>query len=131
MENIVLVSHGSMADGVKSSLEMIIGIQEHIFTVSLRDDIEQFELDLNKIMNKLKGNVLIITDILGGTPSNVSINKYLLKENINIISGMSLPLVLEATLNSNLTKEELILTAKKSISDVLEIITSVRNDNDE
>lgn len=38
MENIVLISHGSMAEGVKVSLEMIVGRQEHVHTVSLRPD---------------------------------------------------------------------------------------------
>lgn len=50
MENIVLISHGSMAEGVKVSLEMIVGRQEHVHTVSLRPDSDnlQFEKELNE-----------------------------------------------------------------------------------
>ena len=38
MRNIVLVSHGSMAKGVQASLEMIIGLQEHLHVVDMPED---------------------------------------------------------------------------------------------
>lgn len=52
MRNILLVSHGSMADGVKASLEMIVGVQEHVHTLSLRPDGDnlQFEHELTEKM---------------------------------------------------------------------------------
>ena len=72
MENIVLISHGSMAEGVKVSLEMIVGRQEHVHTVSLRPDSDnlQFEKELNEKMKALNGTTLIIADLLGGRSGN-------------------------------------------------------------
>ena len=95
MENIVLISHGSMAEGVKVSLEMIVGRQEHVHTVSLRPDSDnlQFEKELNEKMKALNGTTLIIADLLGGTPCNVATKNYLNVDGVEIIAGMTLSVV--------------------------------------
>ncbi|MHC5227296.1 PTS mannose/fructose/sorbose transporter subunit IIAB [Enterococcus sp. LJL99] len=120
MKNIVLISHGKMADGVKSSLEMIIGKQEHVYAVSLKEDGDniQFENDLVETMKALKGRTLIISDLLGGTPCNVAVKNYLENEEIDIMAGMSLPLVIESALNSNATTNELLKLTSAGIVDV-------------
>lgn len=50
MQNIILISHGSMAEGVKASLEMIVGKQDHVHVVALTPDGDnrQFEEELLK-----------------------------------------------------------------------------------
>lgn len=130
MENIVLVSHGDMAEGIKSSYEMIVGKQEHVFTVSLKDT-EQFENDLKSIMSGLTGSTLIIADILGGTPSNISVKNYLNDPDVSIISGMSLPLTIEAILNKNIDINELINIAKSGVGDVKAMIKATNDNEDE
>jgi len=119
MQNIILISHGSMAEGVKASLEMIVGKQDHVHVVALTPDGDnrQFEEELLKKMKALNGSSLIIAD-LGGTPCNVALSDYLESENVEIIAGMSLPLVIEATLNSTATVKELIQAATTGIVDV-------------
>lgn len=120
MQNIILISHGSMAEGVKASLEMIVGKQDHVHAVALTPDGDnrQFEEELLKKMKALNGSSLIIADLLGGTPCNVALSNYLESENVEIIAGMSLPLVIEATLNSTATVKELIQAATTGIVDV-------------
>ncbi|EGP4885603.1 PTS transporter subunit IIB [Enterococcus faecium] len=120
MQNIILISHGSMAEGVKASLEMIVGKQDHVHVVALTPDGDnrQFEEELFKKMKALNGSSLIIADLLGGTPCNVALSNYLESENVEIIAGMSLPLVIEATLNSTATVKELIQAATTGIVDV-------------
>lgn len=120
MQNIILISHGSMAEGVKASLEMIVGKQDHVHVVALTPDGDnrQFEEELLKKMKALNGSSLIIADLLGGTPCNVALSNYLESENVEIIAGMSLPLVIEATLNSTATVKELIQAATIGIVDV-------------
>ncbi|WP_445447769.1 PTS mannose/fructose/sorbose transporter subunit IIAB [Enterococcus lactis] len=120
MQNIILISHGSMAEGVKASLEMIVGKQDHVHVVALTTDGDnrQFEEELLKKMKALNGSSLIIADLLGGTPCNVALSNYLESENVEIIAGMSLPLVIEATLNSTATVKELIQAATTGIVDV-------------
>ncbi|MDQ8423988.1 PTS sugar transporter subunit IIB [Enterococcus faecium] len=120
MQNIILISHDSMAEGVKASLEMIVGKQDHVHVVALTPDGDnrQFEEELLKKMKALNGSSLIIADLLGGTPCNVALSNYLESENVEIIAGMSLPLVIEATLNSTATVKELIQAATTGIVDV-------------
>lgn len=120
IQNIILISHGSMAEGVKASLEMIVGKQDHVHVVALTPDGDnrQFEEELLKKMKALNGSSLIIADLLGGTPCNVALSNYLESENVEIIAGMSLPLVIEATLNSTATVKELIQAATTGIVDV-------------
>lgn len=120
IQNIILISHGSMAEGVKASLEMIVGKQDHVHVVALTPDGDnrQFEEELLKKMKSLNGSSLIIADLLGGTPCNVALSNYLESENVEIIAGMSLPLVIEATLNSTATVKELIQAATTGIVDV-------------
>ncbi|WP_249921885.1 PTS mannose/fructose/sorbose transporter subunit IIAB [Enterococcus sp. 7F3_DIV0205] len=109
-----------MAEGVKVSLEMIVGQQEHIHTVSLRPDGDniQFENELNEKMKALNGSTLIIADLLGGTPCNVAVKNYLNVEDVEIIAGMTLSIVIEAVVNQQVSIKELIGLAKENIVDV-------------
>lgn len=120
MRNIVLISHGQMAEGVKGSLEMIVGHQECVHAVSLRPDGDnrQFEKDLNEKMKALNGPTLIIADLLGGTPCNVAVKNYLNAEDVEIIAGMMLSFVIEAVVNQQASLRELIRLAKENIVDV-------------
>ena len=120
VENIVLISHGSMAEGVKVSLEMIVGRQEHVHTVSLRPDSDnlQFEKELNEKMKALNGTTLIIADLLGGTPCNVATKNYLNVDGVEIIAGMTLSVVIEAVVNQQASIKELVCLAQENIVDV-------------
>lgn len=120
VENIVLISHGGMAEGVKSSLEMIVGKQANVHTVSLRPDSDnlQFEKDLNEKMKALNGSTLIIADLLGGTPCNVAVKNYLEDDEVAIFAGMTLSVVIEAVVNQRATINELLCLAKENIVDV-------------
>lgn len=133
LKNIVLISHGKMADGVKSSLEMIVGKQEHVYTVSLKEDGDniQFENDLVEVMKALKGRTLIISDLLGGTPCNVAVKNYLDNGTVDIMAGMSLPLVIESALNSELTTDELLNVTKSGTVDVKKAMSQVEESTKE
>ncbi|MGX7114878.1 PTS mannose/fructose/sorbose transporter subunit IIAB [Enterococcus termitis] len=120
MENIVLISHGGMAEGVKVSLEMIVGHQEQVHAVSLKPDGDnlQFEQELNEKMKALNGSTLIIADLLSGTPCNVAVKNYLNVEGVEIIAGMTLSIVIEAVVNQQASIKELVCLAKENIVDV-------------
>ncbi|MDT2175436.1 PTS mannose/fructose/sorbose transporter subunit IIAB [Enterococcus faecalis] len=109
-----------MAEGVKVSLEMIVGRQEHVHTVSLRPDSDnlQFEKELNEKMKALNGTTLIIADLLGGTPCNVATKNYLNVDGVEIIAGMTLSVVIEAVVNQQASLKELVCLAQENIVDV-------------
>lgn len=120
MKNIVLVSHGALAEGIRSSLEMIAGEQSNLHTVTLWPDGDnlQFESELESKMKTLTGPTIIVADLLGGTPANVSLKKYMDDPNVDIMTGLSLPLVLECVLGSNRTPTALLESAKATMVDL-------------
>ena len=95
MDKLILISYGQFCNGIKDSLEMILGPQPQILTVPLLE--EEGEADIkqkyNDIVNK-DDNITIFVDLLGGTPSNVM--SQLLKEgqNFKLYTEMSLPMVI-------------------------------------
>lgn len=132
MRTIVLISHGKMAHGVKSSLEMIIGKQEGIYALSLNEDEDniKFEEKLKEQMKAFSGEVTIIADLLGGTPCNVAVKNYIDDANITIIAGLSLPLVIECATNPTLTTKELVASARAGVLDVKSALNKVENEEE-
>ncbi|NWO00504.1 PTS mannose/fructose/sorbose transporter subunit IIAB [Tetragenococcus halophilus] len=129
MKNVVLISHGQIAEGVKSSLEMLIGETSQIYVVSLREDGDatQFENDFLAIMKSLQNEVVVIADLLGGTPCNTALKYYKEDENVTILAGMSLPLVMEAALNEEASVKDLIKASHMGTVDVKRSLVEEEN----
>lgn len=100
MINILVMSHGEFAEGICKSAEMIIGEQENLKTVifnpgeSLDTLVEKLKKAINEFDNDFSH--LLLVDIFGGSPSNAT--ALLLAENykISAVSGVNLPMLLEA-----------------------------------
>lgn len=127
MRTILLISHGEMAHGVKSSLEMIIGKQETIHALSLNEGEDNliFEEKLLAKMKTFTGDVLIIADLLGGTPCNTAVKHFVDNSKVTIIAGLSLPLVIECATNFGLSNQELVKSGRQGILDVKMALTQV------
>lgn len=122
MIKILLASHGNLAKGMIDSLEIIIGKQNNIESLCAYKA-EEFDLteSVKKIINDLKKdeNLIVITDIFGGSVNN-EFMKYVSHENIFLISGLNLSLVLEVTTiveSENIEKKlkEVIVDSKEQI----------------
>lgn len=137
INNIVLISHGPLCEAMKVSLEMVMGKQDNIHTVSLLPDGDnlQFETDLLNTMKNLSGNTLIFADLLGGTPCNVALKNYLSNDSIEIITGMSLPIIMEsifATSNDySIDVNSIINSGKNSIVDAKAQMRLLMEDSEE
>ncbi|GAB2025029.1 PTS mannose/fructose/sorbose transporter subunit IIAB [Lactovum odontotermitis] len=129
MKNIVLISHGPMAEAVKTSLEMIVGRQDHVHAVTMPayGDNLQFEHDLKEKIRTLEGEKLIIADLLGGSPCNTALKNYAEDKEISVIAGMTLPMVLEVVMNDGVRANELIEVGRSSIVDVKEQLQAVES----
>ncbi len=99
MTNLILVAHGRLAPETKASLEMIYGACPQALCVTFLPS-EGFDTVRDKIADILprEGETLIIADLFGGTPFNaacaVAMGEH--AHAVEVISGMSLPLLLEA-----------------------------------
>lgn len=123
---IVVASHGAFCHGLVESYKMIAGDNSDIYAISLTDEgIGEFSRELSRLVDKLilEDDILIMTDIQGGTPYNESL-KYMLDkpENIKVISGMNLPMLIEIglALNNDMEIDQLVNRAveigRKSIN---------------
>lgn len=99
--NIIILSHGDYNEGILDSHNMIVGKNKHIYSLSLTDSVLEFREHLDNLVNELllKGKILILCDLKGGTPYNQILEKkYEYPEKIQVISGMNLPMVIEVSL---------------------------------
>lgn len=103
MKNLILCSHGPLAESLKASTEMIVGEQSNIYALSLlpEEDIDSFREKFKKTTEFLE-QVVVFVDIPGGTPANTMIRELLEGKNIQVYTGMNLPMVL-SFVNENLT----------------------------
>ncbi len=94
----VIVSHGQVANELLTAAEAVVGELSHITAVSIgwHDDVEMAKEEIERaIKNVSQGNgVLIMTDMFGGTPTNIS--AMFIKENeVEIVTGVNLPMVIK------------------------------------
>ena len=124
MLNIVLLSHGHLASGMKNTIELIAGRQDNLFTydasVDGNSEINAFLLDFLKI--HLNEKVIVITDFLGGSVNNDAIeckNNY----DFYLITGMNVLLVLNLVLKY--CNSELDSVIRESIQESQKMILSL------
>jgi len=98
MIGIVLVTHGRLADELVSALEHIVGPQEDVATVCIRpdDDMEQRRRDILTAIKRVgkDGGAILLTDMFGGTPSNLSIS-VMNETGVEVIAGVNLPMMIQ------------------------------------
>jgi mannose PTS system EIIA component len=100
MLGIVIVTHGKLGDILIETAEIIFDAkQEAIVSVSidLKENVEALRKKIKegiKTVNKQKG-ILILTDMFGGTPSNLSYS-FLEEGKVEVISGVNLPILVKA-----------------------------------
>ena len=100
MKGILLVTHGSMAQGIYESCQMIVGEKENILTLSLDEEgVEKFRYQLEEKLIQMESmyeDVIIVTDIPNATPYNECC-RYILshQSSVKLLSGMNLAMVIE------------------------------------
>ncbi|MHB2267374.1 PTS sugar transporter subunit IIA [Aliihoeflea sp. PC F10.4] len=100
MIGIVLVTHGHLADEFRNAVQHVVGEQEQLETVSIEadDDMEQRRRDIVDAVARADSGVgvIILTDMFGGTPSNLAIS-VMAADNVEVIAGVNLPMLIKLT----------------------------------
>ena len=100
MIGLVLVTHGRLADEFRNAVEHVVGPQENLETVCIgaEDDMEQRRLDIVAAVKRADTGtgVIILTDMFGGTPSNLAIS-VMNPGRAEVIAGMNLPMLIKLT----------------------------------
>ena len=98
MIGIVLVTHGQLAEEFLSAMVHIVGEQKNIATICIQpeDDMEQRRDDILKAVKKVEGGdgVILLTDMFGGTPSNLAIS-VMGEGEVEVIAGVNLPMLIQ------------------------------------
>ena len=100
MIGILIVTHQELAEALLSVWDLILGRQEGIAAVSL-DPSAAPEVSRQQIQRGLSqvndGNgVIILTDMLGGTPSNLTLS-FLQEGKVEVVTGVNLPMLMKLT----------------------------------
>lgn len=96
MVGFIVTGHGSFAKGLLSSLELITGKTENIIGVDFTHDVSPKDLEqkINDAYKELNcKEVVIFTDLVGGTPFKTSVKLKLARKNIEVLSGTNLSML--------------------------------------
>ena len=98
MIGLILVTHGRLAEELRLAMEHVVGTQRNVATVCIgpNDDIEGRRSEiLRRIEEVNAGNgVVLLTDMFGGTPSNLAIS-IMDKAKVEVIAGVNLPMLIK------------------------------------
>lgn len=93
----ILASHGKLAEGMKDTLEMIVGKNENIYAFAAYSDGSEtkFLEDIQALINENQDEQIVIaTDVLGGSVNNEMIQLLNRYPQVYLISGMNLPVII-------------------------------------
>ena len=98
MIGVVVVTHGQLAVELVNAAEMIVGDLPQFTAVSIgwHDDVgdAREEIGAGHRAGALDGGVLLLTDMFGGTPSNLGMT-FLEKDQVEVITGVNLPMLIK------------------------------------
>jgi mannose PTS system EIIA component len=97
MIGLVLVTHGRLAAEFITAMEHVVGPQDAVEGICIGpdDDMEARRQDISDAIGRVEQGqgVIILTDLFGGTPSNLAIS-LMKSENIEVIAGVNLPMLI-------------------------------------
>jgi PTS system mannose-specific IIA component len=98
MIGLVLVTHGRLAIEFRAALEHVVGPQQQteVVTIGPDDDVEQRRKDIVAAVERVDSGdgVAILTDMFGGTPSNLAIS-VMNRPNVEVLAGINMPMLVK------------------------------------
>ena len=117
MIGVVVVTHGQLATELLNAAEMIVGDLPKFAAVSIgwHDDVNDAREDIAQAIERVRGaeGVLLLTDMFGGTPSNLGMT-FLEIDRLEVITGVNLPMLIK-------------LASLRSSSDLLAVAKEMRD----
>ncbi len=100
----IIVSHGNLATELLAAANKVVGDLTHIAAVSIdwNDNVENAKDQISKAIKTVsRGNgVIILTDMFGGTPTNISA-MFIAENEVEIVTGVNLPMVIKLASQRN------------------------------
>lgn len=134
MIGMVLVTHGRLAAEFIDALEHVVGPQEKVAAVCIGpdDDMERRRHDILTSVGEVDdgGGVVVLTDMFGGTPSNLAIS--IMKEaRVEVIAGVNLPMLIKlASLRGSHSMTEAVALAQEAGRKYINVASRLLNEKD-
>ncbi len=118
MIGVVVVTHGKLAEEFRAALEHVVGPQERFETICIgpEDDLDRRRDEMLKILTRVDSGsgVIVLTDMFGGSPSNLAISA-MERKNVEVIAGVNLPMLVKlASVRGECGLEEAVLQAQEA-----------------
>ena len=132
MIGMVLVTHGQLAREFVAALEHVVGPQQNIVTVCIgpEDDMEQHRNELLQGIREVdKGRgVVLMTDMFGGTPSNLAIS-VMSDAKVEVIAGVNLPMLIKfSSVRESESLADAVASAQKAGRKYINVASSLLKD---
>jgi PTS system mannose-specific IIA component len=116
MIGIVIVTHGRLALEFRAALEHVVGEQTHLDTICIgpEDDMDARRTELIATVGRVKGDagVVVLTDMFGGTPSNLALS-VMEETGAEVVAGINLPMLIKlASIRSSVSLGDAITAAR-------------------
>jgi PTS system mannose-specific IIA component len=134
MIGIVLVTHGRLADELVVAFEHVVGPQDGIATVCIgpEDDMERRRQDIIDSIASVDGGdgVVLLTDMFGGTPSNLAIS-VMNETGVEVIAGMNLPMLIQlARVRDSVSLDEAVTQAQDAGRKYISVASKLLDERD-
>ncbi|WP_300341604.1 hypothetical protein [Fusobacterium sp.] len=115
----IVLCHGNWGKELIEDIKKLFGLRNKflVFPLLPNMSVEEYREEIEKVLEAAPKNTILISDLYGGTTSNTAI--YMgMKYNLNAISGLNLPLILEVDKEEEIEKilENLFLRENKNIT---------------
>lgn len=121
MKAIVLVGHGDLPVTLKNSAQLIVGENEDVYAVPLspQDGKEEYAAKLQALAPKLEkyDSVLVLVDLMGGSPGNGAMETFVKDERFQFVSGVNLAMLLVA-MSDDVPIQELIAEGRSGVQNM-------------
>lgn len=131
MIGLVLVTHGGLAAEFRSALEHVVGTQTQIETISIgpEDDVECRRRDIIDAVKTVDdgSGVILLTDMFGGTPSNLAIS-VMESGKVEVIAGVNLPMLIKlASVRADRSLADAVTAAREAGRKYINVASQVLN----
>lgn len=132
MIGMVLVTHGRLAEEFIAALFHVVGEQDQVRAVCIgpEDDMEQRRQDILTSVAEVDdgSGVVVLTDMFGGTPSNLAIS-IMDKAKVEVIAGMNLPMLIKlASVRKTETLDKSVISARDAGQKYINVASSLLSD---
>ena len=115
---VVVVTHGQLAAELVNAAETIVGDLPRFAAVSIgwHEDVEDARAEIRAAIERVRGprGVLLLTDMFGGTPSNLAIS-VMDEKHVEVIAGINLPILVKlASVRSELSLADAVSSAREA-----------------